>query len=188
MKNLLNRTIRLTAIAFLPAGFFALALPNGPAVARNQFDVCVERLMQSGVSGEQAGTACADAIIPKELSWCVRKIREKTTIPAEDVLKACYRVRRPVDLGNCVADINQKIPLTAATPPTEESSDTAQTTDSPLMQALDSCRRSLLPGRYSECVIALSRDIQGSTPAEAMKTCLDAQDFPRDLFPSYTNN
>jgi hypothetical protein len=54
--------------------------------------------------------------------------------------------------------------------------------------ALDSCRRSLLPGRYSKCVIAVSEEVSGISPANAMETCLSAEDFPRDLFPAFTGN
>ena len=49
--------------------------------------------------------------------------------------------------------------------------------------ALDTCRRSLLPERHSECVIALSRDIPDLSPATAMETCINAETYPPELFP-----
>lgn len=195
----LNPISRLTAIATLPTALLIFSMPISPAFAGNQFDVCLRQLLDSGVERDQAGTACADALIPRELSLCVQRVRENTTISAEDTLKACYRVRRPVDLANCVVDIQSQI-LTSYTTQkskTETSSETTAidstqtTTDtepSPSLFALDSCRRSLLPGRHSECVIALSRSVQDMAPTKAMETCLAAEDFPRDLFPSYPQN
>ncbi|MGH2415973.1 MAG: hypothetical protein ACRDEA_20240 [Microcystaceae cyanobacterium] len=206
---MLNRTLRLTAITSLPAILLALSIPIRPAAAFNQFDVCVTQLTDSGVSGDQAATACADALIPRELSRCVLTIQEGTPIEAEKALDACYQVRRPVDLANCVVDIQAQV-LTAsvtpvATPPAttgertnlETTPETAASTsadtateneNNPSLQALDSCRRSLLPGRYSECVTGVTRNVQDMTPIQAMATCLDAEDFPRDLFPAYTEN
>ena len=187
MQSFLNRTIRLTAIASLPAALLAMVSPSLPAAAHNQFDVCVEQIKESGVPGDQAGTACADAIIPKELSWCVRKIGRNTPVPAEDALTACYRVRRPVDLGNCVADIYKDTVRPYVATQGTNSETTSETGESISLLVLDSCRRSLLPGRHSECVIALGRRIENASPAKAMEACLNAEDFPRDLFPAYTD-
>jgi hypothetical protein len=220
MKSFLNYTVRLTAIVALPTIFLALSLPIRPANA-NEFNDCINELSDSGVSQEQAGIACSDALIPKELSACVSKIQDNTPIQADDALKACYRVRRPVDLGNCVVDIYARTlesppqPQTnkpETTPKPEETNQTkamdsvsqgetgeansAPSPESPTMTdaetypliALDSCRRSLLPGRYSKCVIAVSEEVSGISPANAMETCLSAEDFPRDLFPAFTGN
>lgn len=244
MPSCLSRTLRLTVISSLPAILLILAIPPRPATARNQFDVCVSELLGSGVPGDQAATACSDAIIPKELSLCVSKIRGGTLVDAEDALRACYRVRRPVDLGNCVVDIHQQVlnvsvsasttqtktteaidtpetsPTTSSETSTEtNSTDTSQTTPSdtttetdtsetsptPSLEtpsdttpeteavnssllALDSCRRSLLPGRYSECVTGVSREVQDLTPEEAMATCLSAEDFPRNIYRDPTSS
>ena len=183
MRSFLSHTMRLTAIACLPAGLLTLAIPIPPAVAGNQFDACVTQITSSGVPGDQAGTACAGALIPKELSSCVLTIKQKTAVPGEDALKACFRVRRPVDLASCVVEINNQTLATTAAVTETSASDGSK----PILMALDSCRRSLLPLRYSECVTALSRDIQNLSPQDAMNTCLNAEDFPRDLFPAYTN-
>jgi hypothetical protein len=205
MISFLRRALRLTAIAFLPAGLFSMTVPSRPVMAGNQFSTCVAELLRSGVPGEQAGTACSDALIPKELSSCVSEIQQQTPISGEEAVKACYRVRRPVDLANCVVDINRTVLKSEVTAPKNKPETPADTTGanpadtstlepktdttlSPPLLALDSCRRSLLPGRHSECVIALSQDIQNMSPSEAMATCLAAEDFPRDLFPSYIPN
>ncbi|MGV2387356.1 MAG UNVERIFIED_CONTAM: hypothetical protein LVR29_00385 [Microcystis novacekii LVE1205-3] len=45
-------------------------------------------------------------------------------------------------------------------------------------QILDSCRQSLLPGRFSQCVIAVSRGVDKNNPSQALQTCLSAEDSP----------
>jgi hypothetical protein len=239
MQNFLNFCIRWSTVVTLPTILLTLSIPIRPAAAGNEFDTCITELIDSGVSAKQAGVACSDALIPKELSECVGKIREGTPIKPEDAVTACYRVRRPVDLANCVVDIHDEILVSAtpsegnksdttpktkaiesaqepasppptepvepgsaqeptSPPPTEpaepsnaepiESPTMTDTETSPSLVALDSCRRSLLPGRYSQCVIAVSQDVPDTKPVEAMATCLSAEDFPRDLFPAFTNN
>ncbi|MGK7875746.1 MAG: hypothetical protein AB4426_21355 [Xenococcaceae cyanobacterium] len=185
MQSFLSRMIRLTAIAFLPAGVLVMIIPNHPA-AGNQFSDCVRELNNSGVPGDQVGTACADALKPTELSSCVRKINKDTLVPAEDALKACFRVRRPKDLANCVVDIHRDTVRPYFTTGRYTSEVTTETLESSTVLALDSCRRSLLPKRHSKCVVGLSGKINDMSPAKAMETCLDAEDFPRDLFPAYT--
>ena len=196
---MMKRIFKLTAIAFISPALLTVTTPS-PVKAGNQFDICVEEMVDSGVDAQQAHTACADALIPKELSLCVEKITQDTAITPTDALQNCYRVRRPVDLAFCVVDIeeeilqdyrsktNAKAETTGAETTGEEIETIATSTDeqeSPLMLALDSCRSSLLPARHSECVIALSRTPEAMSPIRAMKTCLNAEDFPRDLFPSY---
>jgi hypothetical protein len=178
----------LLNVAALPAGLFLLGLPTLPAAAElnparwNQFDVCVTELTNNGIPPEKAGTACSDALIPKQLSSCVAQIKADTPIDPEKALTACYQVRRPIDLANCVSDI-QRATLNSVS---KKENEAAEGEPSLPEQALDSCRASLLPGRHSECVIALSRDVKGISPREAMNTCLSAEDFPPDLFPAYT--
>ena len=193
--------LRSTTILALPVGLMLLSLPMPDARANNQFDVCVNQLKDNGVAGDKAGVACSGAIIPKELSQCVAIIRGRSPIDAENALQGCYQVRRPIDLGNCVADIQSSTlggytsdktttakviaPTTTADPGTATDSLTTTVTESPSLAALNTCRKSLLPGRHSECVIALSRDTATYTPMKAMDTCLAAEDFPKDLFPAY---
>lgn len=142
----------------------------------NQFDVCVSQLKSNGVSDDAAASGCSQAIIPKEMSQCVNMISSNTKITGIVALQSCFQVRRPVDLGHCVVDIDKGVVGRNRSTDEEDVS----------MAALDSCRRSLLPGRHSECVIALSRDLSDFTPKKAMDTCLAAEDFPRDLFPAYS--
>ncbi|WP_245927346.1 hypothetical protein [Aphanothece hegewaldii] len=185
------------AIATLPAGLGMWVFPTMPADARNQFDVCVQQIQGTGVPVTKAKVACSDALIPKELSRCVSQIKGRTSINPEDALEACYQVRRPVDLANCVTDINRAIPLAPTTTTGSYQSEegtplsleaSSKIESDPSLFSLESCRRSLLPGRYSECVIALSRNGEETSPVQAMKTCLTAEDFPREIFPTYPQN
>jgi hypothetical protein len=212
----MKRILKLTAIAFSVPVFFNLT--NPPAVkAENQFDVCLREIVNSGVAVEQANTACADALIPRDLSYCVQAISKNTAIAPEDALKNCYLVRRPVDMAKCVVNINQQIltptPSKTNSPPetkpanSEESTEKPETSEnteiteiteitdnpdnpetdtsnqeSPLMLALETCTSTVLPARHSECVIGLSRTPQPMSPVKAMESCINAEDFPRDLF------
>lgn len=178
----MNKSIKLATIS-LSGAFTVANLVFSPMVkAENQFDVCMRELTTSGVSVEDAQIGCADALVPRELSTCVRNITQSTSINAKDALTNCYQVRRPLDLGNCVVNINNSLLVSNPSNQTKANDDNNQ---SLLMMALSSCRASLLPARHSECVIGLSRTPQASNPVKAMETCLSAEDFPRDLFPSY---
>jgi hypothetical protein len=182
MISLFTRLLRICAIIPLPASLLLLSLAPSPAKAGgwNQFSVCITQLEKYQVSGNDAAIACSDALIPKELSQCVSMIGLATPIKGNDSLRACYQVRRPIDLGNCVADIYNQFPSLANVDPETNSNETA------LLTLLNSCRASLQPGFYSQCVIASARQVSDITPVKAMDTCLAAQDFPRDLFPAYT--
>lgn len=195
---------KLTTLILVTPSLFTFIFPHS-AKANNQFDVCLKDLIAAGVTTEQAQTGCADALVPRELSTCVSTISNNTDIKAIDALKSCYQVRRPVDMGNCVVTINKNSILAStrkttmakkeveASMETETEKNLFATTDdntlttkvSPVMMALSTCQASLLPARHSECVVALSRTPQVTDPTKAMTTCLSAEDFPRDLFPSY---
>jgi hypothetical protein len=166
---------------------------NRAAIAfgnNNQFSACISQIVRTGVSPQDAATACSEALIPKELSRCVVMIKSKTPIDGNLALQACFQVRRPIDLGNCVVDIHRAAPLFAANSLKQTETETAKEPDKLGIskQVLDSCRQSLLPGRFSECVIAVSRGADKNNPSQALQTCLSAEDFPRDLFPSYPQN
>lgn len=172
IKNIIKQTGIFTT---LPVILLLTAIPQLPASAKkNNFDTCVKEMIKGGIADAQAATACADALEPKELSQCVQKITEKTQLPAENVLQNCYQVRRPLDLATCVTDIHSKM--------LGITDDNRQTI---LSIALNSCRSSLLPLRYADCVIGVNHGVATVAPDKAMDTCLSAEDFPRDLFPSY---
>lgn len=181
----IQSSFRPTALFSLPMGLVLLSGSVFPVQANsatdwNQFDVCISDLVNSGVNSEQASQGCAGALIPRQLSECVSMIRNNVSVTAIAALQSCYQVRRPVDLGNCVIDIQNGVLGGYTAPQGTEVSDNLATT------VLETCQKSLLPGRQSECVIASSRS--GLTPVVAMNTCLAAEDFPRDLFPAYSQS
>jgi hypothetical protein len=184
MIFMLSRLTKFVAIATVPAGLLAFSLPIAPALADwNEFDVCTTEITNNGVPAEQAGTACSDALIPKELSECVAIIKGNTAIAGIDALKSCYQVRRPVDLGNCVADIVEQTPSSAIATDSKSTDKADQSSADPQLSILNSCRASLLPGRYSQCVTALNRQVSGLTLGGALETCLSAEAFPAELYP-----
>lgn len=145
----------------------AIAIPSNPVNAFTEAQFCAAELVRfAAVSQEAASVACSQALVPKELSRCVLKISELTPTRAQEALFACFKVRRPLDLAGCVHDIHAK----------------TQKPDSAAV--LDHCRRSLLPLRFSECVVGLSREIDFSPP-KALRTCIAAEDFPRNLYPNF---
>ncbi|MCT7949006.1 hypothetical protein NG798_04330 [Ancylothrix sp. C2] len=129
------------------------------AASRNSYQRCAGKLIDVGLAPELVAVACGSALHPDQLGSCVMKIHDRTDITAIDALSTCVRVRRPEDLATCVVDIS-------------EDSDAGL---APVV--LDNCRRSLLPVRYSECVVGLSRKIE-ILPGQAMATCIDAADRP----------
>lgn len=213
MQKFLYLSVRFATIFSLPTLLLILSIPIRPALAGNEFSACIGGLVDSGVSPEQAGEACSDALEPKELAECVGTIRGETSIEAENALTACYQVRRPNDMADCVVEIHAdalnlspaaqadstkdetKNAQAPSAPPAEvDDMDSPRPTEieinqkkemSPSLMALDSCRRSLFPERHASCVVALTQDIPKNSPAQAMETCLSAEDFPRDLFPAY---
>lgn len=190
MKNHIKKIASWSAIATISLGLVEM---NRTAIAfgnNNQFSACISQIVRTGVSPQDAATACSEALIPKELSRCVVMIKSKTPIDGNLALQACFQVRRPIDLGNCVVDIHRAAPLFAANSLKQTETETAKEPDKLGIstQILDSCRQSLLPGRFSECVIAVSRGVDKNNPSQALQTCLSAEDFPRDLFPSYPQN
>jgi hypothetical protein len=201
MIFILSRLTKFAAIATVPAGLLAFSVPIAPALAWNEFDVCTTQIINSGVPANQAGVACSNALIPKELSECVATIRGRTAIAGIDALRGCYQVRRPIDLGNCVVDIVSSAPTAtptadkkstpgAATPQNSatQNSATQNTDTNPQLAVLESCRASLLPGRYSQCVTALNRQVGGLTLSGALDSCLSAEAFPPELYPPVNAN
>lgn len=161
----MNQLKKITAIAIFAFPFFSIP----QAKADNQFDVCLRELINSGVEVTQAQVGCADALEPKDLSYCVSTITRSTEITGTDALKSCYQVRRPIEMGNCVVTIKKEAL-------------SASTEIALIKMALDTCQASLLPFRHSECVVALSRTPEVADPMKAMETCISAEDFPRALY------
>lgn len=152
-----NRSLLLSAVTLLLLAAEISQVSAFPLRNRNEFQRCAAELLSTGISPEQASVGCAEVLRPRELSKCVAKINRQTPINASDALSVCFRARRPEDLAACVTDINK----------------IGQDTTGIAM--LDYCRRSLLPIRFSECVIGLHREMDISA-SRAMETCIRARD------------
>lgn len=153
MKDFVTRTISLTAIAL--TGIISTTPVSAGRL--NEFDICAVDLQDRGIGATAAAKACAMAIEPEELSECVARINEATSVVAVNALSACFQVRRPEELGRCVEKIDRDIRGVNGN------------------LAMEYCRRSLLPQRFSECVAGLYRRLS-LEPAQAMRTCIEVKD------------
>ncbi len=166
-KLSLRSCFQFCASQLAVTSMLAIAISSRPAHAFNEFRLCAAELVRlADVSPEEAAAACSDALNPKEVSRCVVTIHRLTPTLTQNALVACTKVRRPVELSSCVSDISKR------------------TRESQTNEVINYCRRSLLPLRYSECVVGLSREIDFS-PSKAMETCIKAEDFPRDYSPAF---
>jgi len=167
-QTLFHRVTQFSTIAALQAGFFFMIIPSHPLQARvgGQFQVCAEELEQAGLPSDQVAAACADALRPKDLSLCVLSMNQEAGVSAEEALFNCDRDRRPLELATCVLDLNEFLEV------------------NDLGLIVENCRRSLLPLRYSECVVGLTNTPkQAIAPVEALDQCLSAEAFPESLTP-----
>ncbi|MFW6367837.1 MAG: hypothetical protein ACOCZG_01635 [Halothece sp.] len=163
--KLLNRLSRLTAFG---TGLCLMLAPSFSAQASvgDEFRVCAEELQEAGLSPDEASAACADAIRPKDLSLCVLSMNQEVGIDANEALSNCFRNRRPVELATCVIEINDFLDSDNLTP------------------IVENCRRSVLPLRYSDCVVGLTETAEEEiAPQKAVEDCITAEDFPRALRP-----
>ncbi|NEO27888.1 MAG: hypothetical protein F6K03_13625, partial [Kamptonema sp. SIO4C4] len=128
---------------------------------RNEFDseefrACAEELLSTEINEDQVAIACAEALEPKDLSFCVEEMDYFTTIDPLYALFACFRVRRPVELANCVVDIHYDVLVkevreedTTIHNINDDFTTAEQKALDPIaLITLDHCRRSLLPERF----------------------------------------
>lgn len=188
MQRLLQKTCALVAIAALPLTNLLWATPGEASSRyRREFDAegfhrCATELLAVEVNESQTQTACAMALEPTDLSSCVVQIDTLTVVDETEALFSCFRVRRPLELASCMVDIDEEL---------LEPRGLAQSSYRQLSSnTLDHCRRSLLPLRFSACVRGLSREVDFTAfePWEALDVCIDAEDFPRDIYTPATNS
>lgn len=157
-----QRATAVGAIATLQLGL-SLAIASKPVAAAkgNPFGVCTEELLSIGIGTDTAVEACSRALLPDELSLCAIGIVEKAGADAAFALDNCFRVRRPDELAICALEIDEAF---MSADPTV---------------VVDSCRRSILPLRFADCVIGvgLGADIAVDT---ALQNCLAADNKPND--------
>ncbi|MGK7925368.1 MAG: hypothetical protein AB4290_09000 [Spirulina sp.] len=189
MKKSSYRAISLGMAALLPLTALAIAAPSEARYRHgrftSEFEKCAAELLATGVREDQSAIACSEALEPTDLSECVSEIDTETVINELYALFACFRVRRPLELAECVVKIHDNVLETRSN--LAGNITVAATELEPLaLSTLDHCRRSLLPKRLSACVVGLSREMP-LTPARALGTCIEAEDFPRELYTPATN-
>ncbi|MEO1341658.1 MAG: hypothetical protein AAFV28_11080 [Cyanobacteria bacterium J06635_13] len=161
--QIISQAVRWTSLISFPV--FLLAVPNSFAFARGAgIGACADSLISSGVAELSAASACSDAIAPGDLASCVEQIEAETAVNGDEALQACYRVRRPEELADCVTTIDGSL----------ETGKSAM--------ALDSCQRSLLPERYAECALDLA-GVSELPGEEVLKSCLAAEIKPGEVSP-----
>jgi hypothetical protein len=164
------------AIGMAMVGSLMATMPIAPAIAvgfpaipakdsRDDYRRCIIQLTQLKLPPEEVVAACGRALTPEYLATCTVRVSSRGYEPA-DALTACRQVRRPEDMAHCVVDIRSRLKDLSAP------------------DVLDSCRRSLLPIRYSDCVIGMSRASAAIAPT-ALSTCIDTQYFPREVDPTF---
>lgn len=150
------------------AGLLAASLPfiaQRPAAA-NEFANCASALVEDGIEPSLAASACGDALRPEQVSACVEGVVEVADVSALEALSACSRDRRPKEVASCVVDIHNALPV-------ESSS-----------EVLEKCQLSVLPERYSACVVGLSDGIGLALP-ESLDQCINAGYRPADVAPTF---
>lgn len=183
MQGFLKRTLALSSLLVLPLISLDATARRLSRYRRDyqslEFRQCAADLIRVGLAVEQTKAACAMALEPTDLSNCVVGIA-LTPVSPQNALYSCFRVRRPVELAQCVVDIHRDV----LAPKFAEG---AMLNDVAL-STLDHCRRSLLPLRYSACVVGLSGELTTLDPQNAIATCITAEDFPREIYTPAPNN
>lgn len=112
-----------------------MTLLISPAAAESDFFGCTAGMMDAGIAEDSAIAACSSSRIPDSLGACVVDISESTGLAASSALLMCERSRRPNEVADCTINIHDAY------------------FDSPSTKVLENCGRSLLPARYSNCVV-----------------------------------
>ncbi|MBF2028481.1 MAG: hypothetical protein IGS48_17235 [Oscillatoriales cyanobacterium C42_A2020_001] len=151
------------------SGLVAAAFPGTPAIAakdsRDDFRRCAANLARLELPQEEVVSACSRAFNPQGLWNCVTDVT-RDGYAATDALNACRQVRQPEEMASCVSSIRRTLK------------------DAAVPEVLDSCRRSLLPVRYSDCVVGVSRGESG-VATNALQSCNDELYFPREVDPTF---
>ncbi len=157
--------------ALIPFATFGALVASGivltpTAAIANEFLTCGRVLTEAGLDAEAVAAACAQALHPQVMARCVTDITDSTDMMADQALTACQRDRRPQELATCVTALHTNLEMADST------------------QVLDNCSRSILPLRYSDCVLGLVETTDLS-PAASLAACGVAGDRPMELAPTF---
>jgi hypothetical protein len=165
-----TKAIKFTAPVLGIATWLATTAPGIALTVSygNDYRACAGQLLRAKINADAALPACAQALHPRQLSSCVVKISRETKINPVDALATCKQVRRPEELATCVVGISQN----------------TQGEANPVV--LNYCGRSLLPVRFSQCVVGLRSEVKDLPPNSALDTCIDASDRVSGFTPGST--
>lgn len=143
----------------------ATALISTAPVLANDYEVCTRDLIDLGIEPALASAACSDTYKPVEVSNCVVNVTQSADVSTLTALEACARDRRPSEVATCVSQIHQGLAVTESA------------------KVVELCHLSLLPTRYSECVVGLNA--AGIEVAASLNECISAGYRPTDIAPSF---
>ncbi|MEL6939748.1 MAG: hypothetical protein AAFO84_11210 [Cyanobacteria bacterium J06598_1] len=127
--------VRVAAASLFGSLPLGMTLLVSSASANADFFECTTGMVAAGIAEDSASAACASSRVPNELGACVVDVSEFTGLAAPSALLMCERSRRPTEVANCTINIHDAF------------------LESPSNKVLENCGRSLLPDRYSVCVV-----------------------------------
>jgi hypothetical protein len=166
-KTASARLAAATAFGTVSLSLGAVGITADTAVALENPDYfsCVSEMSALEDIEESAViAACAAARYPQDLGACVVDVNEFTGLTASSALLVCQRSRRPLEVANCTIDIH------------------ASLLESPSTKVLENCGQSILPERYSACVIDITEASEIGVD-EALTQCIRAGYRPWQIAP-----
>lgn len=173
------------------------------ALEPEALSACTEKITEkASLPAEDALKACFRVRRPGDLATCVVDIKEKAAknyaAKPEAQPQGAQNKENSKDTEKILSQTptkpsseGQTTPTIEPAQPQETPQPTQETLTSPPSSntlALDTCRRSLLPVRFSECVVAVNNNVEGMTPDESIKACIKSEDLPTELSSVPGNN
>lgn len=143
-----------------------MVLLSAPKAVANDYEACANTLIEAGLDGSAAAGACGKALNPTALSSCTLDVTRVAEVDATQALVACQSDRRPKELATCVGDIHQSLEVANST------------------AVLNGCRRSVLPLRYSDCVVGVATAAELAV-VDSLLQCSAAGYIPTDVAPTF---
>ncbi|MGB3312501.1 MAG: hypothetical protein WBG32_17850 [Nodosilinea sp.] len=170
MVHFLTSATRRQCLAIPFALVAGLAMPmvllSASRAIANDYEACANTLIGAGLDGSAAASACGKALNPTDLSSCTLDISRVAEVDIEPALLACQSDRRPKELATCVGDIHQNLEVANSA------------------AVVNSCRLSVLPLRYSDCVVGVATAADLAV-ADSLRRCSAAGYIPSDVAPTF---